>query len=63
MNRQDNGDNFLSAHKPRPWGEGAIDSSAYSKPDPSSKTNIPAMESERQFTTGSTVVPWNSFSF
>ena len=65
MNRQDNFDDkfnaVLSAHKPRAWGE-EIDSDSNSYSGFNSQTNSVG-DSSSKFTIGSSVIPWNSYSF
>jgi len=53
MNSYDNGRIYsqLTAYKPRPWGEEAgMNIPVYSKPEPTSKTNIPSVSSLSQRT-------------
>ncbi|RYY75265.1 MAG: hypothetical protein EOO52_07520 [Gammaproteobacteria bacterium] len=56
----DNYNNALTSFKPRPWGEDLnSNSQAYTRPDPTSKTNIPSRDSASRSGTGSGVIPWN----
>lgn len=59
--QNDNYDNVLTAYKPRPWGEklNGGDVQGYTRPDPTSKTNIPSNESLSRSGTGASVIPWN----
>lgn len=61
MNRHsDDYNDILTAYKPRPWGEALnSDSQGYTRPDPSSKTNIPPRDTASRSGTGSSVIPWN----
>ncbi|MET0357552.1 MAG: hypothetical protein ABW044_12295 [Cellvibrio sp.] len=61
MTRHSNDYNdILTAYKPRPWGEAlSSDTQNYSRPDPSSKTNIPSRDSSFRSGTGSNIIPWS----